>query len=157
MQARKALLKQLATAPEWSVTSRAAFGGETWLESRNTLYRFRDGVCLEVGCRDPGKAARARTLVGMRLVGWLAGPNALLTTAWAPGACGVLWRPPDEKGEESLAMTSRSIGFTRGTSHVHLQALRDQAPPADSQTFPRAEAVPEAPRPRFSSSSHGSR
>lgn len=164
MQARKALLRKLA-AVNWEAASRAFFEGEAWLESRNTIYRFRDGVCFDVASRDPRRTERARTLIGMRLVGWLTGPSSLFTSTWAAGACAVLWRPSGAgggvSGEEALAMTSASTNFARGPSSVYLQALHDQVPPVDSQTFRRNDAAPAplktpAPRPKLPSSSYRS-
>ncbi len=159
MEARRALLKRLAGTPGWEEASRAAFGGESWLESRNTTYRLLDGVCVDVLSRDARRADRARTLVGMRLVGWLAGPASLFTTTWSAGAFGVLWRPRSEGADEALAMTSSCESFACGPSSARLQALHDGAPPADSQTFRRGagRAVPAAPRPRLPSSSYASR
>ena len=140
MQARKALLKRLATINDWDASSRAYFEGESWLESRNTIYRFRDGVCFEVASRDPHKCARAQCLVGMRLVGWLADSGSVFTDKWRAGACAVLWRPGGADGDEAaMAMTSATTTFARGRSSVHHQALRDHVPPADSQTFRRNE------------------
>jgi hypothetical protein len=157
MKARKALLKKLATVTDWDTARRAALEGESWLETRNTLYRFRDGVCSAVACRDPRKNARSSVIIGMRLVGWLTGSagRARLSYAWEEGACAVLWRPEDGATEEAMAMTSPTTAFTRGKSPAFLQALHDQAPPGDSQTFHRAGASPVlgAYRPRLSSQS----
>ena len=77
------------------------FAGECWLESRNTLYRFRDGACIAVGCENARKArARREPLVGMRLVGWIAGSaeRAVFTYEWQAGACAVLWREAASRG-----------------------------------------------------------
>jgi hypothetical protein len=160
MQARKALLRRLATIRDWDAVDRADLEGESWLESRNTIYRFKDGVCFDVASRDPRKHARAGVLVGMRLVGWLSGNGTVFTDAWCAGACALLWHPGREGAEDAtMAMTSASTSFARGHSSVHLQALRDQVPPADSQTFRRQEAAASlagTTRPRLPSSSYRS-
>jgi hypothetical protein len=151
MQARKALLKKLAAVTDWDTAKRAALEGEAWVETRNTMYRFRDGVCFAVACRDPRKNARAGVIVGMRLVGWLVGTpgHVRLSYAWEAGACAVLWRPGEEAREEAMAMTSPTKAFTRGKSPACLQALHDAAPPDDSSTFKRqgASRFLDAPRP----------
>jgi hypothetical protein len=161
MKARKALLKKLAAVTDWESATRATLEGESWVETKNTLYRFRDGVCFAVACRDPGKSARSRIIVGMRLVGWLVGGagKTRLAYAWEPGACAVLWRAGDAKQEEAMAMTSATTAFTRGESPACLQALHDTRPPDDSQTYRRPDprspylgAAADAPRPRFPSS-----
>jgi hypothetical protein len=141
MQARKALLQRLAMVSDWDSASRTAFKGESWLESRNTLYRFRDGVCFEVGCREPRKAARAQELVGMRLVGWLDRERSAFMHEWQEGACAVMWRPAAPRAQEAVALTSPTTVFALGRSSAHIQALRDRLPPADSQTFPCADAA----------------
>jgi hypothetical protein len=88
--------------------------GETRVETRNTVYKLRNGVCYSVqrdhhtGRRDP------RAFVGMRLVGWLwrDDPRSVLSLEWQPGAYAVLWRPgngPDDRS--AVALTSPSIAF----------------------------------------------
>jgi hypothetical protein len=161
MHPRKALLKRLATVSDWEAASHANFEGESWLQSRNTVFRFRDGICLEVASRDRARGNRAGTLLGMRLLGWVVGEGRVFTDQWAEGACAVLWRAGGGGTEESMAMTSATTSFARGRSPLHLQALHDHAPPAESQAFRRAGAAPalrpalreEDARPRLPSSS----
>jgi hypothetical protein len=160
MDARKTLLRKLAAITDWIATNSVALEGESWLESRNTIYRFRDGVCFDVASRDPRRTARARTLVGMRLAAWLLRPASVLSSTWEVGACAILWRPGGADSEEEIAMTSASTSFARGRSSSALQALHDQVPPFASQTFRRDRAAPKAPAPRAempSSSSYRSR
>ncbi len=155
MHPRKALLKRLATVTDWEAASNARFKGESWLQSRNTVYRFRDGICCEVAGRDRARADRASTLLGMRLIGWIADDGRFFTDQWADGACAVLWRAGGGGAEESMAMTSATTSFARGRSSFHLQALHDHAPPAESQAFRRlgAAPLPADARPRLPSSS----
>jgi hypothetical protein len=157
MQARKALLQKLAMVSDWDAASRASFKGESWLESRNTLYRFRDGVCFDVGTREPKRAARARGLVGMRLVGWLDRERSTFMHEWRDGACAVMWRPAGPSEEEAVALTSPTTVFALGRSSEYLQEMRDRVPPPDSQTFAcdeagDARAQSGRARPRFPSS-----
>jgi len=157
MQARKALLQKLAMVSDWDAASRASFKGESWLESRNTLYRFRDGVCFDVGTREPRRAARARSLVGMRLVGWLDRERSTFMHEWRDGACAVMWRPAGPREEEAVALTSPTTVFALGRSSRYLQEMHDRVPPPDSQTFACDEAADAGERggrarPRFPSS-----
>lgn len=157
MEARTEFLLRLASITDWVAASRAAVRGESWIESRNTIYRLRDGVCFDVASRDPQKTARARTLVGMRLVGWLVKAGSLVTAVWEPAAFGILWRADAGGGEEAIAMTSATTNFARGQSSSYLQALHDHVPPTASQTFRRDEARAASrhgtPRPKLPSSS----
>jgi len=139
MDGRRALLKKLASVTDWDQTKRAAFDGECWVETRNTIYRFRDGVCFQVASTDPRKKGRASALVGMRLVGWVSGgeSHSRLGYEWTEGAAALLWRPEGEAGDEAMAMTSRTTAFTAGRSSSCLQAMHDQAPPPDSQLLRR--------------------
>ena len=155
MQARKALLLRLASITDWETSRHAPLDGECWLETRNTLYRFRDRICVAVAGREPRKHARARVLVGMRLVGWLSGTSerSFFSYEWEAGACAVLWRSSEAGSDEAMALTSPTTTFARGASPAHLQALHDRAPPRDSQSFrrePRGEGAPAA-RPRMPS------
>jgi hypothetical protein len=138
---RRDLLKRLASVTDWDQSTRTTFEGECWVETRNTIYRFRDGICVQVSCSDPRKKARASVLVGMRLVGWLEGGSerSRLSYEWAPGASALLWRPETERGDEAMAMTSRTTAFTLGRSSSYLQAIHDRAPPIDSQMLRRAK------------------
>jgi hypothetical protein len=145
MTGRKALLKKLASVTDWDTARRAALEGESWLQTRNTLYRFRDGVCFAVATRDPAKQARASSVLGLRLVGWLVGNEGRgrFTYAWEVGAAAVLWKGGGGNGsDETMALTSPTTTFTRGKSPSHLQALHDAAPPDDSQTYQRRAASP---------------
>jgi len=162
MQERRALLKRIASVTNWDTATRATLEGESWIETRNTIYRFRDGVCVDVACRDRKKRQRASILVGMRLVAWLVsepGGRLRLSYAWRAGASAVLWRAETDGTEEAMAMTSPANAFTIGASPACLQALHDTVPPDDSQTFGRAVAsgVPERMRPRLPSISTQSR
>lgn len=117
MDTRRARLKELAarSARLWGLMPLPeALVGETRVETRNTVYRLRDGVCYSVqreaqaGRRDPA------AFVGMRLVGWLwrDDPRSVLSLEWQPGAYAVLWRPGSGQGDRSaVALTSPSVAF----------------------------------------------
>jgi hypothetical protein len=141
MEPRRALLKRLASVTDWDHSNRTSFEGECWVRTRNTIYRFRDGLCVQVASTDPEKQARASGLMGMRLVGWLEGgeKRSRLSYEWTEGASALLWRPERDGREEAMAMTSRTTAFTLGRSSSHLQAIHDQAPPGDSQLLRRAK------------------
>jgi hypothetical protein len=147
MEARRALLKRLASITAWDQTKRVSFDGECWVETRNTIYRFRDGVCFQVASADPRKRGRSSALVGMRLVGWVEGgaSHARLSYEWTEGSSALLWRAEAEGADEAMAMTSRTTAFETGRSASYLQAIHDQAPPNDSQLVRRAKV----PTPAF--------
>jgi hypothetical protein len=119
MDQRRAYLKELAarSARRWSAAPLApCLVGETRIDTRNTVYHLRDGVCFLVTRREEAGAPRTNpsAFVGMRVVGWLMrdDPHAGITPDWRPGAYAVLWRPRD-KGEEhsAVALTSTSLTF----------------------------------------------
>ena len=111
MKARKEWLEMLAStsAETWMMAVMpAAFDGFTRIETRRTVYRFDDGVCVEVARRS-GESAGVEDCIGMRVVGWLIGEGALVPT-WRPGARAILWRL-EEDGTASVALTSPTFGF----------------------------------------------
>ncbi|HEY1697817.1 MAG TPA: hypothetical protein VGG39_36905 [Polyangiaceae bacterium] len=130
MDERRAYLKQLAarSARTWSSTPLpSCFAGETRIETRNTLYELRDGVCYAVK-RQQGAGTGKRhpsEFIGMRVVGWLMrdAPMQGITLEWQPGAYAVLWRPR-EAGEEHSAVALTS------TTHAFQGVLRPSLPPA---------------------------
>jgi hypothetical protein len=158
MHAREVLLRKLAAITDWDAIGCSFSEGESWLESRNTIYRLRDGICFDVGSRDPRKTARARAVIGMRLVGWLSGNGSVFSHEWSAGACAILWRASAGTEDATMAMTSPTTAFSRGRSSGHLQSLRDQVPPTDSQTFRREESAEtrDEARPRLASASYRS-
>jgi len=159
MEPRRALLKRLASVTDWDRANRTSFEGECWIRTRNTLYRLRDGVCIQIASSDPLRKGRAQALVGMRLVGWLEGgqERQRLSYEWAAGAAALLWRPAQAGTQEAMAMTSRTTAFTIGRSASCLQAIHDHEPPVDSQLLDRGIATPSATpaRPPLPSSASG--
>jgi hypothetical protein len=153
MHPRRELLIKIATVNgSFDGSDTGAFSGETCVETRNTIYRFRDGVCFAVSSRNAGRRPdRASALVGMRIVGWLtpAGPAGSppprMTLSWAPGSCAVLWRASLSREEDgAVALTSPTTDFTRGVSPARLQAFHDAQPPCDSSMY-RRSSVPSPP------------
>ena len=118
---RRRYLKQLAarSARAWGSTPLPpCFAGETRIETRNTVYQLRDGVCYAVSRRDEASPGRLHPseYVGMRIVGWLMrdAPQAGISLEWEAGAYAVLWRPRDAGEEHSaVALTSTSLAFRR--------------------------------------------
>jgi hypothetical protein len=119
MDQRRAYLKELAarSARRWSAAPLPpSLSGETRIETRNTVYHLRDGVCFLVTRREEAGVLRTDpgAFVGMRVVGWLMhdDPQAGITQEWRPGAYAVLWRPREENEEHSaVALTSTSLAF----------------------------------------------
>ena len=129
---RRLYLKQLAarSARAWGSTPLpACFAGETRIETRNTIYQLRDGVCYAVTRRDDASPGRLHpsAYVGMRIVGWLMRdrPQAGISLEWKTGAYAVLWRPRDTGEEHSaVALTSTSLAFRRIAHAVPAPARR---------------------------------
>ena len=165
MHARRALLKSLATVNRWDEAEidayPRAFDGMTCVETRNTIYRFRDGVCFGITNRNQTRSGRGSALVGMRIVGWLVtgtpdSPKQQLTRSWQSGACAVLFRPCATGGDDgAMALTSPTIDFTNGLESTRLQAFHDAAPPSTSSLYRReAPPLPAAPPAPSSRSPH---
>ena len=144
MHPRRALLHKIASVNgAFDATSSEVLAGETSVETRNTIYRFRDGLCFAVVGRDGKPSEKALAIVGMRLVGWLvAGAPPRLTRTWQARSCAVLWRPC-ATGEEdgAMALTSPTTELTRGITPARLQAFHDASPPLES-----VQALRDAPQ-----------
>jgi hypothetical protein len=147
MDERRAYLKQLASqsARRWSATPLpSSLAGETRIETRNTIYQLRDGVCYATVRREGVGAGRVHpsAFVGMRVVGWLSreDPQSGVTPEWRPGAYAVLWRPRQPNEEHSaVALTS--------TSHALRAVARPVPPPAlVGREAPRPPAMVQARR-----------
>jgi hypothetical protein len=84
------------------------------LETRHTVYIFRDGVCVDVARRDCEENPSVETtMINMRVVGWLLEVEGQrrLVERWLPGARAVLWRAADLVRPSKIALTSPSFGF----------------------------------------------
>ena len=143
MDERRSFLKDLAArfGDAWASASRdLGARSDARIETRNTVYQLRDGICFAVARRDRPWRADPTVFIGMRLVGWLAGedPEAGLMTTWRPGAFAVLWRARSAgEPHSSVALTSKAESYELTT------AVRSNAPP-----LPRTKSTPPPlPRP----------
>jgi hypothetical protein len=148
MDSRRAYLKDLAarSARSWGSTPLPpVFAGETRIETRNTTYQLRDGICYEVHRNEDAGQGRAHpsAFVGMRIVGWLMreDPRAGISLDWRPGAYAVLWRSRAESTEHSaVALTSSSSAFRLVARTVpqlpQPQPSRPSSPPPPSVRVP---------------------
>lgn len=140
MKARKEWLETLAStsAEAWMMAVMpAAFDGVTRIETRRTVYRFDDGVCVEAERRS-GETTGVEGCVGMRCVGWLTGDGNLVPT-WRPGARAILWRL-EEDGTASVALTSPTFAF--------VAAIRAVAHEPNARTLYWRRAVPSYVKPK---------
>jgi hypothetical protein len=143
MDSRRAHLKDLAarSARAWGSTPLPpVFAGETRIETRNTTYHLRDGVCYAVHRNEDAGQGRAHpsAFVGMRVVGWLMreDPRAGISLDWRPGAYAVLWRSRAESTEHSaVALTSSSSAF-RVVAQTLPPSLPQLQPSQAAQTLP---------------------
>jgi hypothetical protein len=150
MNGRRAYLKELAarSARRWSTAPLpASLSGETRVETRNTIYQLRDGVCYAV-TRHAGAESRGMhpsSFVGMRIVGWLThdSPQTGIRPDWSPGAYAVLWRPrlPSEE-HSAVALTSSSHAFRAVTPSVPDVSRRPSSPPPLPPAVPRSTLLP---------------
>ncbi|HEY3817924.1 MAG TPA: hypothetical protein VGL81_12170 [Polyangiaceae bacterium] len=144
MDERRAYLKQLASqsARRWSASPLPpSLAGETRIETRNTVYQLREGVCYEVSRHEGAGAGRMHpsAFVGMRLVGWLMrdDPHAGIALEWKAGAYAVLWRPRQAHEEHSaVALTSTSHAF-------RAVARRLSTPPPLPRAASRSTLLPQ--------------
>lgn len=160
MDPRRAYLKQLAaqSARYWgSAPLPDCFAGETRIETRNTCYQLRNGICYAVTRHESAGAGRMHPseFIGMRIVGWLMrdAPRQGITHEWQPGAYAVLWRPREGSEEHSaVALTSTSSAFrtvVRVTSPppplpqpVTARPARISTPPPLPLAIPRGTLLP---------------
>jgi hypothetical protein len=166
MSSSRTYLRELATnnADAWARTTfDSKFAGEMRIETRNTIYEFKDGACSGVTRGDRAFRTDPTTLIGMRFLGWLwaAEPNAGLREAWEPGAYAVLWRPRRANEPTScVALTSAAISFSAIRRRSAPPPLRERPksmtrmntiPPAPATptpaTMPRSMHAPVAPTP----------
>jgi hypothetical protein len=150
MNGRRAYLKELAarSARRWSTEPLpASLAGETRIETRNTVYQLRDGICYAVTrhAGAEGRGMHPSSFVGMRVVGWLTQnhPQAGLHLEWTPGSYAVLWRPrlPHEE-HSAVALTSSSHAF-RAVAPSPPELRRPSTPPP----LPAAARSTLLPRP----------
>jgi len=157
MNDRRSYLKDLATqqADAWAASvSPSTFGGEMRIETKNTVYTFKDGACVSIARRDRAFKSDPTTIVGMRMVGWLYGddPYAGLQHAWKPGAYAVLWRA------RAANETSASVALTSATTTMlairrqHTSPVPMRPPPLPQRSAPpplpaRASAMPRSAPP----------
>ena len=117
MDSRRTRLKELVArcGPLWEQTPLPeSLAGESRIETRNTLYELRDGVCHSVHRDSVGGSFDPALFLGMRVVGWLPSGErgTTLSLQWQPGAHAVLWRPKTGPGDRSaIALTSPSVAF----------------------------------------------
>jgi hypothetical protein len=135
MDERRAYLKQLASRAARRGSSAPlppCFSGEKQVETRNTVYRLRDGVCHWATRRTetpglggnslspelPADSSRtvlpASKIFGMRLIGWVASdePGPRIALEWTRGVRAVFWRPRHGVERHSVvALTSATLRF----------------------------------------------
>lgn len=155
MEGRRAFLKEIASrsAGLWGlVPLPRSLAGESRLETRNSMYRLRDGVCYRVD-RGLGRPNHVDPcdFIGMRVVGWLLrdDPTRTLSLEWHPGALAVLWRPRGSSASRSaVAMTSPSIAFRQVPTSSPRIAARSASRPSIPPPLPARVAAsgPHAPR-----------
>ena len=158
MDSKRAHLKDLAarSARLWGgMPIHGSLAGETRIETRNTVYRLRDGIChrIERDARDQAGRAHPDAFVGMRVVGWLMrdDPRSALMMGWQPGAYAVLWRPRMGPTDRSaVALTSATVAFqrvVRATPTPPSRSGRVSTPPPPPLAAPRFPPLSRPPTP----------
>lgn len=139
MNAPTKMLVKLAqkSASTWTAMAAQAFHGEAFLETGNSVYRFRDGVFA--GCaRKPSPIfAQGGALEGVRLIGFLAYDRGLwsLSSRWQKGVLAVFWRGGAD--ERSFIVTSATLAWHLGAP-APAPVLRRPAPPSMTRVLPAA-------------------
>jgi hypothetical protein len=147
MDGRRACLKDLVErwADAWGRASQVRqVRGDTRVETKNTIYQFRDGVCVAVTRREGSSRVDPTLFIGMRLVGWLAGrdPAQGLTHTWTKGAYAVLWRPREaHEPHSSVALTSSTLSMR----HAPRALERPKTPVTMTRVIP-AQALAQRAR-----------
>ena len=148
MNRRSAILKKVVAdqGELWSdgPPKLATFEGDASVATKNTVYRFHDGICFSVDGRNKRppsghdirvEALQKQDCFGMRIVAWLLDHDTdhpSLSSTWQPGACAVLWR----RGlRESVALTSPTVQFNPSQDENYRPErigpdLKRSAPPA---------------------------
>jgi hypothetical protein len=159
MDSRRERLKELAarSARLWGLMPiPEVLSGETRIETRNTVYKLRDGICYSVRRDDPQGRLDPTAFIGMRVVGWLwqDDPRSVLSLEWRPGAYAVLWRRGHGPADRSaVALTSPSVAFRNVTPTVPVRAAVQRSstppplPPAIRQALARPPTPPSLPVP----------
>jgi len=120
---RKALIKTLIEGGAELVLDESVWRGEMIVSTRNTMYRFTNGVCASVlrGDQESGPSE----FLGMRIAGWLVDEASAprVSPTWRPGASAVLLRPGLLR--DALALTSPTLQMRRhplkGSGAVRLE------------------------------------
>ena len=136
MDARRTYLKDLATqlADAWAASATpAALSGDARVDTRNTTYLFKEGVCTSVTRRDRAWRSDPTEMIGMRLVGFLLhdDPYAGLQQRWRAGAYAVLWRGRRTGDAHS------SVALTSATTSMTAERRASSPPPLPSRALQR--------------------
>jgi hypothetical protein len=157
MDERRAYLKQLAarSARRWSSAPLPeCFVGETRIDTRNTCYQLRDGICYAVTRHEGGGGGQKHPseFVGMRIVGWLMRetPRQGIMHEWQPGAYAVLWRPREgDEAHSAVALTSTTQSFRTilrvappPTFAQPITTRQGRVPPPPPMALPRGSLLP---------------
>ena len=121
IQERRLYMKRLASGAShvWGTAPLpACFAGETRIETRNSVYLLRDGICHAVTRREfvSTTGTHKTDMVGMRLMGWVGDEDlsSLMRLEWYRGVRGVLWRARRAGERHSVvALTSPTLAFLR--------------------------------------------
>ena len=144
MDARRTYLKDLATqlADAWAASATpAALSGDARVDTRNTNYVFKDGVCASITRRDRAWRSDPTEMIGMRLVGFLLhdDPYAGLQQKWRPGAYAVLWRA------RRAGDTHSSVALTSATTAMTVERRAFVPPPLPARAVRRISTPPPLP------------
>jgi hypothetical protein len=94
----------------------SAWLGELTVSTRNTVYKFANGICT--GVHRAGQPNARSDFLGMRLAGWLIDEDSAphVSPTWRPGASAVLLRPGPIR--DAVALTSATTQIRRSKPAV---------------------------------------
>ncbi len=123
-----------SSAHGWLALGSEVFAGKSELETANSVYVFRDGVLVSRAKRRSPSSETKASLVGLRLVGFLAEEDRLyaLSPRWRPASLGVLFRPsPDaEPDPKAFVVTTATVAFGREPAPSGPRLRRAMSPPS---------------------------
>jgi hypothetical protein len=101
------------SATTWLSIGECAFFGDVTIETKNTMYRFHNGVFVSRSRKPTRTSESPLSMRGIRLIGFLSPSSGRwsLSPRWSMGSLAVLWRAGGID-ETSFLLTSASLDYS---------------------------------------------